>query len=179
MKVLIASDIHGSYYYAQKLIEKADKNKVDAIVLLGDLYYHGPRNPLPKDYAPMKVCELLNTKKDILRVIRGNCDAEVDQMISQFQFVNDLTFVSGDGIKFFFTHGHHLDEIPFEKGTNVVFYGHTHVFKVEKKDDILFINPGSVSIPRNDESRNYILLTDKDISILNLDTDEVRQTIEL
>lgn len=90
MKYLVVSDIHGSGYYAKKLEDIISKECPDEIILLGDLYYHGPRNPLPKDYEPKKVAEILNSYKDKISAVRGNCDAEVDQMISEFEIKENL-----------------------------------------------------------------------------------------
>ena len=96
MKYLVVSDIHGSYYYASKIIDIINNENIDKLILLGDLYYHGPRNSLPKDYNPMEVCKLLNNIKDKLIAIKGNCDAEVDEMISEFPFNQNYEIIIND-----------------------------------------------------------------------------------
>ena len=101
MKFLIASDVHGSGYYAEKLVERMKEEKADKMILLGDVYNHGPRNPLPKDYAPMKVAEILNSVKSDLIVLKGNCDSQVDTLISEFDFIEDAVIVSGEKTVFF------------------------------------------------------------------------------
>lgn len=115
MKVLVISDIHGSSYYARKIEEIVEKENPEKIVLLGDLYYHGPRNELSQEYAPMEVAKILNSLKDKLMVVKGNCDAEVDEMISEFKFEDHiLTNINGKNI--YFTHGHkyNIENIPYE-----------------------------------------------------------------
>ena len=105
MKIVIASDLHGSAFYAQKLMDICYKEDADKLILLGDIYNHGPRNGLPKDYEPMKVAEILNGVKENLIVIKGNCDSEVDTMISEFDFVGDMLILSGKKTVYL-THGH-------------------------------------------------------------------------
>ena len=125
MKYLVISDIHGSNYYAKKIEEIYNKENPDKIILLGDLYYHGPRNPLTEEYNPMEVSKLLNNLKDKILCTRGNCDADVDEMISEFKFNNNIE-LDINGKKFFFTHGHkfNIDNIP--NNIDVLVYGHFH-----------------------------------------------------
>ena len=125
MKYLVASDIHGSWYFTQILLEIIKKENPDKVILLGDLYYHGPRNGLSMEYDPMKVAKAFNEIKDKLEVIKGNCDAEVDEMISEFKFQNYIRKEIG-GKRFFFTHGHHynIDNLP--DNVDVLVYGHFH-----------------------------------------------------
>ena len=158
MKLLIASDIHGSKYYAKKIVEKFEEEKADKLVLLGDIYYHGPRNPLPKEYAPMEVAKLLNPLKDKLIVIQGNCDSEVDQMISDFHFVKEAMILV-DGKRIMLTHGHVLNKDNLQKGAyDVLAYGHFHVNMMEMVDGVLVINPGSVSLPKENSISGYITI---------------------
>ncbi|MBQ8427133.1 MAG: phosphodiesterase, partial [Clostridia bacterium] len=123
MKILIASDLHGSSFYAKKIVEILKKENAEKIVLLGDIYNHGPRNSLPKDYSPMEVAKVLNGVKDNLIVIKGNCDSAVDTMISEFDFIEDACIIIG-GKSVFLTHGHvyNKDNMPKTK-YNVVIYG--------------------------------------------------------
>lgn len=157
MKILIASDLHGSEFYTRALIEEADKRKADKILLLGDFYYHGPRNPLPKGYAPMKVAELLNGNKDKIIAVRGNCDADVDCMISEFPLCKDVQLFV-DGKTWFCTHGHgfSFDNLPPLPFGAVFLQGHTHVPVRTEKDGILLLNPGSVSLPKENSANSFL-----------------------
>ena len=147
MKYLVVSDIHGSSYYANKINEIFIKENADKIILLGDLYYHGPRNPLTKEYNPMEVSKIFNNLKDKILCIKGNCDAEVDEMISDFKFNESIT-LEIDGLKFYFTHGHkhNIDNIP--KGIDVLIYGHFHTGFIKEKDGVICVNSGSITLPK-------------------------------
>ena len=168
MKVLIASDIHGSAYWAERLVRAVEVEQPDRIVLLGDLLYHGPRNDLPREYDPKRVIPLLNGLADSgnLVAVRGNCDAEVDQMVLSFPCMADYAELVDDGGRtLFLTHGHvfgagfhnSVDNIPTLAEGSAVVYGHTHV-KVNEpvgaRPGIWAFNPGSVSIPK-DGSHSY------------------------
>lgn len=169
MKVLIASDIHGSYYYAKKVKEAFEREKADMLVLLGDIYYHGPRNPFPEDYAPMKVAELLNSMKSKLLVIKGNCDSEVDQMISEFDFV-EFGQILVDGIKVTLTHGHKFnkDNMPSNAG-DLLCYGHFHTGFITKVGNVVVANAGSVSLPKDNTPNSYLTLDDGVLSLKDID----------
>ena len=172
MKYLIASDLHGSAYYAEKLKEIFYKEKADKLILLGDIYNHGPRNPLPKDYAPMKVAEILNGLKDRLIVIKGNCDSEVDTMISEFDFL-DAVCLESEGKSVFLTHGHiyNKDNLP-KTYFDCIIYGHFHTGFIEKSDNTgnkVIANAGSLSLPKNGTQNSYITLEKKVLSLKNLD----------
>ena len=169
MKVVVASDIHGSSYYAERLKEIVNLENPEKVVLLGDLYYHGPRNDLTQEYAPMKVAEILNEMKEKLLVVKGNCDAEVDEMISEFKFEeNILTNINGKN--FYFTHGHkyNMDNIPYED-FDVMIYGHFHVGFIEKKDELIFANPGSLSLPKANSTHSYILIDENNLNLKDVD----------
>ncbi len=179
MKVLFASDIHGSFYYANLLIEEFKKGKYDKLLLLGDILYHGPRNDLPKEYNPKKVIPMLNELKDKIICVQGNCDAEVDQMVLDFQILKE-TSLKINGITYYLTHGHaHNPDNPINVNEGVVLYGHTHVIKIEKIDDVYYINPGSVSIPKQIMVHSYGVIDGKRIEIKNLENNEVVEDIEL
>ena len=171
MKLLIISDIHGSSYYAEKIKEIEAKENPDQIILLGDLYYHGPRNPLPKEYNPMEVAKILNSLKDKMEVVRGNCDAEVDEMISEFKFQDHL-LIEINGIKAYFTHGHkyNIDKLPNEE-MNIMIYGHFHTGFITEKDGIIFANPGSITLPKNNTKNSYLILDEEKIVLKDLDGD--------
>lgn len=158
MKVLVVSDIHGSSYYAEKIKEIVERENPEQIILLGDLYYHGPRNDLTQEYAPMKVAEVLNSLKDKLLVVKGNCDAEVDEMISDFKFEDHL-LLDINGKKIYFTHGHkyNIEKIPYED-FEILIYGHIHQGFIQEKEGYLFANPGSISLPKCGTEHSYLIL---------------------
>ena len=169
MKFLIASDIHGSAFYTEKILQIAKQENADKIVLLGDIFNHGPRNPLPTEYAPLKVAELLNGVKDNLIVIEGNCDSQVDTMISEFDFIKDVVLVSGDKTVLC-THGHvyNKDQKPKTK-FDAVIYGHFHTGFIEQIDETIFVNAGSVSLPKNSTPSSYVILEDGKITLKTID----------
>ena len=169
MKIFIASDLHGSAFYAEKLLERYNKECADKLILLGDIYNHGPRNPLPKDYNPMRVAELLNGAKDDLVVVKGNCDSEVDNMISEFSFIEDVVVVSG-GKTVFLTHGHVYNREKMPKTNfDAVVYGHFHTGFIERKDKTVIANTGSLSLPKNNTKNSYIILEDDIIVLKDID----------
>ena len=150
MKLLFVSDIHGSYYYAKKAIEAFKQEQCDHIICLGDILYHGPRNPLPKDYSPKEVAALLNQYRDKIMSVRGNCDSEVDQMMLEFPMLSDYTHLFIDGHRFFVTHGHHYheDQLPPLQENDILVYGHYHVPLCKKVNGIYILNPSSISLPK-------------------------------
>ncbi|MCR5323498.1 MAG: phosphodiesterase [Lachnospiraceae bacterium] len=171
MKWLIASDIHGSEFYCRRLIEAYEREKADRMLLLGDLLYHGPRNDLPKDYAPKKVIELLNSVKNEILCVRGNCEAEVDQMVLEFPVMADYAIIPFGKRIIFATHGHlfNKDKLPPLKPGDILLYGHTHVplceivdlDQPEKIDQgIICMNPGSVSIPKEGSKHSYMIFNE-------------------
>ena len=168
MKLLIASDIHGSAYYCRKLMEVLEKVQPDKLLLLGDLLYHGPRNDLPREYAPKQVIEMLSQHKDIITAVRGNCEAEVDQMVLPFPCMAD--FARLDGVVFHLTHGHHdsPDHLPDLPAGSVFLSGHTHVKMDELRQGIRCINPGSVSIPK-DGSHSCVVYENGAFSVVLLE----------
>ncbi|MBE6535748.1 MAG: phosphodiesterase [Ruminococcaceae bacterium] len=160
MKLLIASDIHGDIAAARAVVDEYRRSGADRLVLLGDLLYHGPRNDLPKDYAPKEVIALLNSVKDELLCVRGNCDTEVDQMVLEFPILADYALIEADGVRMFVTHGHkfNLDDLPPLKTGEVLVHGHTHVrAMVEFGNKNLYVNPGSPSIPKENTPRGCVL----------------------
>ena len=159
MKFVIASDIHGSAFWCEKLMAVIGEVKPDQILLLGDLLYHGPRNDLPRDYAPKKVIPMLSAYKDKIICVRGNCEAEVDQMVLPFSCMADCALVSADGLTLYLTHGHHHspDNLPPLAEGAVFLSGHTHVKLDEVRNGIRCLNPGSVSIPK-DGSHSCLVL---------------------
>lgn len=151
MKFVIASDIHGSAFWCGKLMEIIEEVKPDKILLLGDILYHGPRNDLPKGYGPKQVIPMLSQYQEKIVCVRGNCEAEVDQMVLPFSCMADYALVCADGLSMYLTHGHHHnpDNLPPLAEGSVFLSGHTHVKLDEVRNGIRCINPGSVSIPKD------------------------------
>ena len=151
MKFLNASDIHGSAFWCRRLCDLIEAEKPDRIVLLGDLLYHGPRNDLPRDYAPKQVIPMLSRYKEKIIAVRGNCEAEVDQMVLPFSCMADFSEVFADGKMLYCTHGHHAnpDALPPLPEGSIFLSGHTHVKLDEIRNGIRCLNPGSVSIPKD------------------------------
>lgn len=181
MKWLIASDLHGSAYYCEKLVERIESEKVESVFLLGDILYHGPRNSLPGEYDPMKVAAMLNAKKRMITCVRGNCDAEVDQMVLEFPVTSDYSVACYGERKLFFTHGHVYgkDNPPALNEGDVVVYGHVHVQDCEKVGGLFFVNPGSVSIPKNGTPHGYIIFEDGVFYFKDLLTGQTFKTLEI
>ena len=151
MKFVIASDLHGSAFWCSKLMEVIEKEKPEKILLLGDLLYHGPRNDLPKDYAPKQVTPMLSSLKEKIIAVRGNCEAEVDQMVLPFPCLADYALVNDGNTTFYLTHGHHAnpDNLPALTPGTIFLSGHTHVKMDEMRGSIRCVNPGSVTIPKD------------------------------
>lgn len=159
MKLLIASDIHGSATYAEQLLNRLEAERADRLVLLGDVLYHGPRNDLPDGYAPKSVIAMLNPLARKILCVRGNCDTEVDQMVLSFPLLADYAAVLDEGRVLYLTHGHIYNEqhLPPVQPGDAVLYGHTHIPVMHRVDDISFVNPGSVSIPKAGSTRGYVI----------------------
>ena len=159
MKLLIASDIHGSAYYCRTLLRRYDEERADRLILLGDLLYHGPRNDLPKEYAPKEVLAMLNERKEEILCVRGNCDTEVDQMVLRFPILADYGFLYEQGRMIFLTHGHvfHEQNLPMLKKGDILLHGHTHVPACREHETYVYMNPGSVSIPKEGSAHGYLI----------------------
>ena len=161
MKLLIASDIHGSAHAARRLARRVEEEAPDRIALLGDLLYHGPRNDLPPDYAPKEVIALLNARKNQIFCVRGNCDTEVDQMVLEFPVLADYAVLTAGSRLLYATHGHvyntaHLP--PLQPG-DILLHGHTHVPAWQAfGEGNLYLNPGSVSLPKENSPHSYLTL---------------------
>ncbi len=160
MKWCIASDIHGSAFYCQKMLAAFDAEQADRLLLLGDVLYHGPRNDLPKEYAPKTVLALLNERKDRILCVRGNCDTEVDQMVLDFPILADYAVLCAGQRLIYVTHGHRFNtkNLPPLQPGDVLLHGHTHIPACEETEGILYCNPGSVSIPKADSAHSYMTL---------------------
>lgn len=179
MKFLIASDIHGSAYYCELLLKVFEEEKADRMILLGDILYHGPRNDLPKDYAPKKVIEMLNPLKDRLLCVRGNCDTEVDQMVLSFPVLADYSVIPVGERLIYATHGHNYNEgklPPLCKG-DILLNGHTHIPKCVEHEDYIYMNPGSVSIPKENSPHSYLIMENGNFLWKNLENKETYNEI--
>ena len=166
MKWIIASDIHGSAFYCEKMLKAFEREKADKLLLLGDILYHGPRNDLPEGYAPKEVIEMLNNMKEKILCVRGNCDAEVDQMVLEFAIMADYAIITEGNLNIFATHGHHFNEknLPpmFEVASggssNILLHGHTHIPVCRVHGSYTYMNPGSVSIPKENSEHSYMVM---------------------
>ena len=168
---MIASDIHGSAFYCEKLLEAYDREQADKLLLLGDILYHGPRNDLPKEYAPKKVIAMLNERKQDILCVRGNCDTEVDQMVLEFSIMTEYAILYVGNHMIFITHGHNLDtkSLTGLKQGDILLHGHTHIPAWEEKEFYLYLNPGSVSIPKEGSQNSYMILEEETFYWKNLD----------
>ena len=161
MKLMIASDIHGSAAYCRSLLEAFARENADRLLLLGDILYHGPRNDLPLEYAPKEVIAMLNAMAQRIFCVRGNCDTEVDQMVLSFPVLADYCVLPVNDRLIYATHGHNYNLKtlpPLQKG-DVLLHGHTHIPAWEAfGDNNLYLNPGSVSIPKEGSAHGYMML---------------------
>ena len=171
MKILICSDIHGDLESAEKLISLFREEGADKLLILGDILYHGPRNNLPLGYMPKGVTELLNENKNVIFAVRGNCDTEVDQMVLDFPILADYALLSLDGLTVFATHGHKFNTKtppPLSKG-DILLHGHTHIPTcIEFGDDNIYLNPGSVSLPKENNEKTYMIYEDRCFTLKTL-----------
>lgn len=163
---MIASDIHGSSFYCREMLDAFDREQSDKLLLLGDILYHGPRNDLPKDYAPKTVISLLNERKEKLLCVRGNCDTEVDQMVLQFPIMADYAIFYAGNRMIYATHGHNFnrESLPPMQSGDILLHGHTHIPAWEPfGGQNLYLNPGSVSIPKEGSAHGYMVLTENEV----------------
>ena len=181
MKIIIASDIHGSAFYCRKLLEAFENEKADKMLLLGDILYHGPRNDLPKDYAPKSVLEMLNSIKNKIICVRGNCDTEVDQMVLQFPILADYCILPINDKIIYATHGHcyNPENLPPICEGNVIINGHTHIPACEQREGFIYMNCGSVSIPKENTPHSYVVLQDGLFLWKDIENKEVFKTFSL
>lgn len=177
MNLLIGSDIHGSLKYAKIFFSKVNQYNPDKIILLGDCYYNGARNDPPEEYCPKEVVKLLNSYADRLIAIKGNCESEVDQMVSLFPFC-EISQLYAFSHLVTMTHGHHysFDNLPASCG-DIFLQGHTHIGVLEKKENLILANPGSVSLPK-DGRHSYMVMNENGITLRDLLTDEVVKEIQ-
>lgn len=176
MKLIICSDIHGDADAMRSVIDVYKKEAADKILILGDLLYHGPRNDLPSGYAPKEVIALLNENKNVVFAVRGNCDTEVDQMVLEFPILADYALFELDGLSVFATHGHHHNTAtppPLRPG-EILLHGHTHVLCAEEfGNGNFYLNPGSVSLPKQENPKTYMLYNDRTFTVKTFDGNTV------
>ena len=185
MKLMIASDIHGSAFYCEKLLEAYRRSGAERLILLGDILYHGPRNDLPKGYDTKRVAAMLNAMADEITCVQGNCDAEVDQMVLEFPIQSGTRVEALQNRQMFLTHGHreHAEgdgsALPKElRNGDLLIHGHTHLPVAERRTaggrEFLLMNPGSVSIPKGGYGNSYGILDDRDFTIYDFDGQVIR-----
>lgn len=170
MKLMFASDIHGDLTCCEKMIDIYFEEKAEKLILLGDILYHGPRNDIPDGYNPKGVASLLNKHKNELLCVRGNCDAEVDQMMLEFPILSDYMVMWLGGKMVFATHGHiyNTSNPPMLKNGDILIHGHTHILTAEEQVGYVYINPGSVSLPKNGNKKSYMIFENNTFTIKSL-----------
>ncbi|MFA9399278.1 MAG: phosphodiesterase [Clostridiaceae bacterium] len=177
MKLCFISDIHGSFYFAKKAIEKYEEEKADHLIILGDELYHGARNPLPREYNPKEVINLFNKYDSNIIAIRGNCDSEVDEMVLNYPIMSTYSIILYGSRKLFLTHGHIYNEnnLPKLNNGDVFIYGHTHIPVAKNQNNIFIINPGSISIPKENNPNSYAILENDTFTIKDFDGNELKK----
>ncbi|MDR0540238.1 MAG: phosphodiesterase [Spirochaetaceae bacterium] len=183
MKYIIVSDIHGSGWAAAQITEIMKAEKPDFLLLLGDILYHGPRNPLPGGHDPLKVAAVLNIYKNNIIAVRGNCDAEVDQLLLDFPCMADYAVLADGQYSFFLTHGHLFPGLkpPFSlKPGSVFLSGHTHIKMLKEDKDLIYCNPGSTSLPKGcDSIPSYAQYQNGLLSLRRLDNSAILSELQL
>lgn len=178
MKLLVISDIHGSLFYLKKILNIFEKNSYDKILILGDELYHGPRNPLPKEYNPKEAAELLNRYKNKIIAVRGNCDSEVDQMVLDFPITADYNMILWENKKIFMTHGHiyNIDNSLLLENGDILIYGHFHIPMIQRKEGKIFLNPGSISLPKENNSNSFGVFENGNFYIKDMEENILMET---
>lgn len=177
MRYFIISDIHGSSYYLQKALDAFHAGDFDFLVILGDILYHGPRNPLPQGYNPQEVMALLNPLASKIIACRGNCDAEVDQMVLDFPCLGDYSLIVDGQTSLFATHGHHYtaDHFPKAPGKSVFLSGHTHLWVLKQQGELTICNPGSISYPKEGRPHTYATYEEGMMAIYTLEGEKLAE----
>lgn len=171
MNLMLISDIHGSETWLDKALSIYRGGDFDRLIILGDLLYHGPRNPLPAGYNPQNVVKKLNELKEEIIAIQGNCDSEVDQMVLEFPILNKECHLILEDKDFYLCHGHHLDEnqLPFLRKGTVICHGHTHIPRIEQLEGYTHFNPGSIALPKMESPHSYGTYMDGVLKVMTLD----------
>ena len=175
MKLVIASDIHGSAFWCRKLLDVCEKEQPDHLILLGDILYHGPRNDLPRDYAPKQVIPMLGAWAEKILCVRGNCEAEVDQMVLNFPCLAEYAVLPVGDRLCYLVHGHNYgpDKLPPMMKGDLLMSGHIHIPVCREQDGVLLLNPGSVSIPKENTPHSYMVLENGTVEWKHVENGEV------
>lgn len=179
MKIFFISDIHGSLFYLKKALNRFNEEGASYIVMLGDALYHGPRNPLPEEYKPQEVANLLNEYKNKIIAVRGNCDSEVDQMLIEYPMMADYSIILYKNKRIFLTHGHIYNEskLPNLSANDILVHGHTHLPVAKKHNEIYILNPGSISLPKENNPNSYAILQDDLFQIKDLEGTVIKEIV--
>lgn len=171
MELMIIADIHGSEFWLDKALDIYEKGEFDRLIILGDLLYHGPRNPLPQGYNPQNVLQKLNRLKEEIIAIQGNCDSEVDQMVLEFPIMNKECHLILEDKDFYLCHGHHLDEshLPHLRKGTVICQGHTHIPRIDQVESYTIFNPGSIALPKMKTPHSYGVYSDGTLKVMTMD----------
>ncbi|OON91440.1 MAG: YfcE family phosphodiesterase [Epulopiscium sp. Nele67-Bin001] len=165
MRYLIFSDIHGSYGCLEEVLKAFDLHHCDYMIILGDILYHGPRNPLPANHNPKEVAATLNKLASKIICVAGNCEAPVDQMVLEFPCLAETSIIVDEGVRMLATHGHIYNPSNLLSGFDIFLYGHTHLYELRYMNDILICNPGSISLPKENRPQSYAIYADREITI--------------
>lgn len=166
MKYIVLSDIHGSLKTFNELIEIAKKENITKFILLGDVLYHGPRNPLPEGYDSKELAARINELDLDITAVRGNCDAEVDQMVLDCEILTNDRIIEVNGRRMAMSHGHHHNEQCLPEGAYEIFaYGHSHLPVLKKENDLVILNPGSLTLPKQNNPKSFAILDENGIEI--------------
>lgn len=178
MKYYVVSDIHGSPVNLEKVLQKFDQDG-DQLIVLGDILYHGPRNPLPLGHDPKRVAVLLNERKNKIIAVRGNCDGEVDQMVLEFPMTSDYNFLWIDGVRFFLSHGHLFEEseLSFLNHDDVYLFGHVHLPIGEEKENFKICNPGSITLPKQENPATYAVIENGCFQIMDMNDNCIKSLV--
>ncbi len=179
MKLFVISDIHGSLECLKKALNAFEEEQADMILVLGDVLYHGPRNPIPNSYDPQSVAELLNNLKNKIIAVRGNCDSEVDQMLLEYPIMSDFSTVFWNERRIFITHGHlyNKDKLPNICPGDILIHGHTHIPLAEIHQGIFVLNPGSITFPKENYPNTYGIFEDNSFKIKSFDQEIIKDII--
>lgn len=169
MRAMFISDIHGIKTNIKKIEEIFLRKECDKLIVLGDLYYIGPRNTLNDDYDIKEVLDFLNKYKDKIICIKGNCDSEVDEYVSEFPIINKLSMISLDNHNIYLTHGHIYNEENWNIKNSILIYGHFHIPFIKEKDSNIYINPGSISLPKNDNKPSFLIYENNKFTIYDIE----------
>lgn len=173
MRIMFISDIHGIKTNLEIIKRRYEELNCTKLVVLGDLYYIGPRNILNGGYDINYVKDFLMSFRDNLICIRGNCDSDVDIKVSDFPIINELGLISTENKDIYLTHGHIYNENNWQKTNSVLVYGHLHTPFIKEKDGNIFINPGSISLPKSEEGPTYLVLEDDKFVIYDINDKKI------